>query len=70
MDIRHYVHIKKVPGGSQKDCLLVNGTICTKNIADKKVFYNYSSVVFTFIIPFNIIPQFCVPLYLLMFLFI
>ncbi|XP_071791852.1 1-phosphatidylinositol 3-phosphate 5-kinase-like [Asterias amurensis] len=43
MDIRHYVHIKKVPGGSQKDCLLVNGTICTKNIADKKMLRDISN---------------------------
>ncbi len=37
MDIRQYVHIKKVPGGHQGDCYLVHGAICTKHVANKKV---------------------------------
>ncbi|XP_038047871.1 1-phosphatidylinositol 3-phosphate 5-kinase-like [Patiria miniata] len=37
MDIRQYVHIKKVPGGTRADCFMVNGTICTKNVAHKKM---------------------------------
>ena len=37
MDIRQYVHIKKVPGGNRGDCYLVHGAICTKNVANKKV---------------------------------
>ena len=37
MDIRQYVHIKKVPGGHIGDCYLVHGVICTKLVANKKV---------------------------------
>ncbi|XP_050725052.1 1-phosphatidylinositol 3-phosphate 5-kinase-like isoform X2 [Eriocheir sinensis] len=35
MDIRQYVQFKKVPGGSRSDCQIVNGAVCTKNVADR-----------------------------------
>ncbi|XP_060785498.1 1-phosphatidylinositol 3-phosphate 5-kinase isoform X2 [Neoarius graeffei] len=37
MDIRQLVHIKKIPGGKKFDSVLVNGFVCTKNIAHKKM---------------------------------
>ncbi|KAJ8019885.1 1-phosphatidylinositol 3-phosphate 5-kinase [Holothuria leucospilota] len=37
MDIRQYVHIKKIPGGSKQECELVYGTVCTKNVTHKKM---------------------------------
>jgi len=37
MDIRQFVHIKKIPGGKKFDSVVVNGFVCTKNIAHKKV---------------------------------
>ncbi|XP_033114727.1 1-phosphatidylinositol 3-phosphate 5-kinase-like [Anneissia japonica] len=37
MDIRHYVHIKKVAGGSLSDCRIINGVVCTKNVAHRKM---------------------------------
>uniref|UniRef100_A0A8C5PUL5 1-phosphatidylinositol 3-phosphate 5-kinase n=1 Tax=Leptobrachium leishanense TaxID=445787 RepID=A0A8C5PUL5_9ANUR len=37
MDIRQYVHIKKIPGGKKFDSAVVNGFVCTKNIAHKKM---------------------------------
>ncbi|KAM9305916.1 1-phosphatidylinositol 3-phosphate 5-kinase [Gastrophryne carolinensis] len=37
MDIRQFVHIKKIPGGKKSDSMLVNGFVCTKNIAHKKM---------------------------------
>ncbi|XP_028663874.2 1-phosphatidylinositol 3-phosphate 5-kinase isoform X2 [Erpetoichthys calabaricus] len=37
MDIRQFVHIKKIPGGKKFDCSVVNGFVCTKNIAHKKM---------------------------------
>ncbi|XP_063957816.1 1-phosphatidylinositol 3-phosphate 5-kinase-like isoform X2 [Lytechinus pictus] len=37
MDIRYYVHIKRVPGGSRSECCLVKGVISTKNVAHKKM---------------------------------
>ncbi|XP_056392849.1 1-phosphatidylinositol 3-phosphate 5-kinase isoform X2 [Hyla sarda] len=37
MDIRQYVHIKKIPGGKKADSMVVNGFVCTKNIAHKKM---------------------------------
>ncbi|KAM9851258.1 1-phosphatidylinositol 3-phosphate 5-kinase [Aulostomus maculatus] len=37
MDIRQLVHIKKIPGGRKFDSAVVNGFICTKNIAHKKM---------------------------------
>uniref|UniRef100_A0A673BH90 1-phosphatidylinositol 3-phosphate 5-kinase n=1 Tax=Sphaeramia orbicularis TaxID=375764 RepID=A0A673BH90_9TELE len=37
MDIRQLVHIKKIPGGRKFDSIVVNGFVCTKNIAHKKM---------------------------------
>ncbi|CAL1530359.1 unnamed protein product, partial [Lymnaea stagnalis] len=37
MDIRNYVHIKKVPGGNKNDTSMFHGVIFTKNIAHKKM---------------------------------
>ncbi|CAG5126011.1 unnamed protein product, partial [Candidula unifasciata] len=37
MDIRNYVHIKKVPGGNKSDTSLFHGVIFTKNVAHKKM---------------------------------
>ncbi|KAM4025299.1 1-phosphatidylinositol 3-phosphate 5-kinase isoform 1-T1 [Anomaloglossus baeobatrachus] len=37
MDIRQYIHIKKIPGGKKVDSMVVNGFVCTKNIAHKKM---------------------------------
>ncbi|XP_061579181.1 1-phosphatidylinositol 3-phosphate 5-kinase isoform X3 [Cololabis saira] len=37
MDIRQLVHIKKIPGGRKFDSMVVNGFVCTKNIAHKKM---------------------------------
>ncbi|XP_056611388.1 1-phosphatidylinositol 3-phosphate 5-kinase isoform X3 [Triplophysa dalaica] len=37
MDIRQLVHIKKIPGGKKFDSAVVNGFVCTKNIAHKKM---------------------------------
>lgn len=37
MDIRQLVHIKKICGGRKFDSTVVNGFICTKNIAHKKM---------------------------------
>lgn len=30
-----YVQFKKVPGGNRSDCQIVNGAVCTKNVADR-----------------------------------
>uniref|UniRef100_A0A8C7GAI1 1-phosphatidylinositol-3-phosphate 5-kinase n=1 Tax=Oncorhynchus kisutch TaxID=8019 RepID=A0A8C7GAI1_ONCKI len=37
MDIRQLVHVKKIPGGKKFDSAVVNGFVCTKNIAHKKM---------------------------------
>ncbi|KAL1434106.1 hypothetical protein MTO96_011762 [Rhipicephalus appendiculatus] len=37
MDIRQYVHIKKIPGGHRTECIVVNGVVCTKNVVHKKM---------------------------------
>ncbi|XP_041119018.1 1-phosphatidylinositol 3-phosphate 5-kinase-like isoform X2 [Polyodon spathula] len=37
MDIRQCVHVKKIPGGKKFDSAVVNGFVCTKNIAHKKM---------------------------------
>ncbi|XP_063879868.1 1-phosphatidylinositol 3-phosphate 5-kinase-like isoform X3 [Scylla paramamosain] len=37
MDIRQYVQFKKVPGGNRSDCQILNGAVCTKNVADKSM---------------------------------
>ncbi|CAG0920643.1 unnamed protein product [Notodromas monacha] len=35
MDICQYVQIKKVPGGSRSETSLLNGVVCTKNVAHR-----------------------------------
>lgn len=40
MDIRQYVKIKKIPGGSKAECTIVNGVGCSKNVAHKKMQQN------------------------------
>ncbi|RIA92962.1 hypothetical protein C1645_763745 [Glomus cerebriforme] len=37
IDIRHYVKIKKIPGGIPQDSEYVHGVVCTKNLAHKKM---------------------------------
>ncbi|CAJ0854781.1 8398_t:CDS:10 [Entrophospora sp. SA101] len=37
IDIRHYVKIKKIPGGAPQDSEYVHGIVCTKNLAHKKM---------------------------------
>ncbi|KAF9502172.1 hypothetical protein BDN71DRAFT_13186 [Pleurotus eryngii] len=37
MDVRRYVKIKKLPGGSPKDSEYVDGAVITKNVAHKKM---------------------------------
>ncbi|XP_061042927.1 1-phosphatidylinositol 3-phosphate 5-kinase isoform X4 [Eubalaena glacialis] len=37
MDVRQFVHIKKIPGGKKFDSVVVSGFVCTKNIAHKKM---------------------------------
>lgn len=37
MDIRQYVHIKKIPGGHRSECAVVSGVVCTKNVVHKKM---------------------------------
>ena len=37
MAIKHYVKVKKIPGGRRADSTLVNGVVCTKNITHKKM---------------------------------
>ncbi|ODM96587.1 1-phosphatidylinositol 3-phosphate 5-kinase [Orchesella cincta] len=37
MDIRQYIQFKKVPGGAKEDCRIVNGAVCTKNIAHRNM---------------------------------
>ncbi|XP_076857787.1 1-phosphatidylinositol 3-phosphate 5-kinase isoform X3 [Brachyhypopomus gauderio] len=37
MDIRQLVHIKKIPGGKKFDSVVVNGFVCSKNVAHKKM---------------------------------
>jgi 1-phosphatidylinositol-3-phosphate 5-kinase len=37
IDIRHYVKIKKIPGGTPQDSEYVHGVVCTKNLAHKKM---------------------------------
>ncbi|KAJ3300300.1 1-phosphatidylinositol-3-phosphate 5-kinase [Borealophlyctis nickersoniae] len=37
IDIRHYVKIKKIPGGVARDCQYVHGVVCSKNVAHKKM---------------------------------
>ncbi|KAK7071564.1 hypothetical protein SK128_017814 [Halocaridina rubra] len=37
MDIRQYVQFKKVPGGSRSECQILNGAVCSKNVADRSM---------------------------------
>uniref|UniRef100_S4RPG6 DEP domain-containing protein n=1 Tax=Petromyzon marinus TaxID=7757 RepID=S4RPG6_PETMA len=37
MDIRHYVHIKKIPGGKKFDSVVLNGYVFSKNVVHKKM---------------------------------
>src|SRR6266545_3676496 len=37
MDVRRYVKIKKIPGGSPKDSEYVTGVVITKNVAHKQM---------------------------------
>ncbi|XP_042212733.1 1-phosphatidylinositol 3-phosphate 5-kinase-like isoform X2 [Homarus americanus] len=37
MDIRQYIQFKKVPGGTRSECEILNGAVCTKNVADKSM---------------------------------
>ena len=37
MDIRHYVKIKKIPGGDISECSYIDGLVCRKNVASKKM---------------------------------
>lgn len=42
MDVRHYVKIKKIPGGVPSDSFYVKGVVCTKNVAHKRMLKNMS----------------------------
>jgi 1-phosphatidylinositol-3-phosphate 5-kinase len=37
MDVRTYVHIKKVPGGGKMDSRIVHGVVCSKNVANRSM---------------------------------
>ncbi|XP_039284821.1 putative 1-phosphatidylinositol 3-phosphate 5-kinase [Nilaparvata lugens] len=37
MDIRQYVQLKKVPGGSRSECCIVGGVVCSKNVAHRSM---------------------------------
>ncbi|KAI8141398.1 hypothetical protein BJV82DRAFT_175138 [Fennellomyces sp. T-0311] len=37
IDVRHYVKIKKIAGGSPEDSYYVNGVVCSKNVAHKRM---------------------------------
>ncbi|KAI9264771.1 hypothetical protein BY458DRAFT_513934 [Sporodiniella umbellata] len=43
MDVRHYVKIKKIPGGLPSDSFYAKGVVCTKNVAHKRMVKNISS---------------------------
>jgi 1-phosphatidylinositol-3-phosphate 5-kinase len=40
MDLRHYIKIKKIPGGTPKDSTYVKGVMCSKNVAHKQMIRN------------------------------
>lgn len=40
MDLRHYVKIKKIPGGTPGDSKYVEGVVCSKNVAHKQMVRN------------------------------
>ncbi|KAG2221193.1 hypothetical protein INT45_000233, partial [Circinella minor] len=37
MDLRHYIKIKKIAGGTPQDSYYVNGVVCSKNVAHKRM---------------------------------
>jgi len=37
LDIRHCIKVKKIPGGSTKDCAYVDGLVFSKNRTHKKM---------------------------------
>jgi len=37
MDVRNYIHIKKIPGGRPHDSEYIDGVVCTKNVLHKKM---------------------------------
>ncbi|KAI9496080.1 hypothetical protein BDB00DRAFT_162213 [Zychaea mexicana] len=37
MDLRHYIKIKKIAGGAPEDSYYVNGVVCSKNVAHKRM---------------------------------
>ena len=37
MDVRAYVKVKTLPGGSRADCSFYSGVVFTKNVAHKKM---------------------------------
>lgn len=37
MDIREYIKIKRLPGGSTDECIVINGIVFTKNVAHKQM---------------------------------
>lgn len=37
MDIRQYIHIKKIPGGAKSDSKIVHGVVCSKNVANRSM---------------------------------
>lgn len=43
MDVRHYVKIKKIPGGLPSDSFYVKGVVCTKNVAHKRMMHDISN---------------------------
>ncbi|KAG0169204.1 1-phosphatidylinositol-3-phosphate 5-kinase [Apophysomyces sp. BC1034] len=42
MDVRHYVKIKRIPGGVPSDSFYVKGVVCSKNVAHKRMVRNIS----------------------------
>ncbi|KAG1149379.1 hypothetical protein G6F37_002529 [Rhizopus arrhizus] len=43
MDVRHYVKIKKIPGGLPSDSFYAKGVVCTKNVAHKRMARNMTN---------------------------
>ena len=37
LDIRQYIHLKKVPGGSKSDSRIIHGVVCSKNVANRSM---------------------------------
>ena len=37
MDIRQYIHIKKIPGGTKADSKIIHGVVCSKNVANRSM---------------------------------